>query len=239
MRQIAALLAPREPLDELWQILPRLDCANVKDEPFRQAVAPPHALKDRRVFNGRKRRGGRLVNDVHSFGLRTVQPHDVALRALRHGDDGVSAPGRQIDERSIQQHSSWRMIPREHRQTHVVNRDDGGDRRCERHHPVREVHQIGAQLAKQARRERLHPDHPRHARRRDDDANLRRQRPDGVERTVGQDDDLVVHALFREVMQQVLGVVAHSGPSGPQCCAIKGDAHGVQSSRPARRSIQG
>ncbi len=66
-------------------------------------------------------------------------------------------------QRTVEQHAPRRVVARVERQAHVVNRHDRRHRRRERHHAVGEVHDVGAELAQQPRRQRLHPHHPRHA----------------------------------------------------------------------------
>jgi hypothetical protein len=225
MRQLAALPAPREALDQLRQVLARLDRADVQNEAVRQVVPVPDALALMCVVDGPERRRGRFVHDVHAFGRQPVETDDVALGALRYRDDRVGAPRREIDERAVQEHAPGRVIPRVQRKAHVVDRHDRRDAGCQRHHAVREVHDIGFEVSEQARGQRLHPHHPRRAPRRRRDAHARRQRPGRVDRPVRHDDKLVVRRLPGEMMQQVFGVVAHTGPPRAKRRAVKCDAH--------------
>ena len=226
MRQIAGLAALREALDQLRQVLPRLDRADVEDEPVGKVVPPPDPLPFGRIVNRAERGRRRFVHDVHALGRQAVQANDVALGALRDGDDRVRPARRDVDQRPVQEHTPRRMVAREQRQAHVVDRHHRRHRRSQRNHPVREVDDVHLLAPQQPGSERLHPEHPRDAPRRAGNPHVGRQGPRRVDGAIGDDDDLIVARPRREMVQQVLGVVAHAGAAGTKCRAVKCDAHG-------------
>ena len=105
---------------------------------------------------------------------------------------------------------------------------DGGDRRADRHHPVREVRDVGPQRAERARRAELHPPDPHREAMAFMHAHVGRQRRLRVDRLVRHDDDLVagVDDFAGEVLQQVLGVIADTRTAGSERRAVEGDQHG-------------
>ena len=135
----------------------------------------------------------------------------------------------EIDQRAVEEHAPRRVVPRVHREAHVVNRHDGRHRRGERNHAVGEVRNVRTKPSERARRHRLHPHDAGNPRRRRVDPHARGQRPRRIHRPVGHHDHVVVGALLREVMQQVLGVVPDPGSSGPKRGSVKRDAHVLKS----------
>ena len=226
MRQFAGAAARRKRFHELRQVLPRLDGPDIENGAVRQAVSAPNAIELRRISDAVERRCGGLVHDVHPIRIQRVQPHDVVLCALGHGDDGVSTLRGEINERRIEQHAPQRVITGVHPQAHVVNRHDRRRRRCDRHHAVGEMRDIGVERVERRRRTELHPHHARHLSPGNSDSDRWRKRTGRLDIAIREHHHLVVRRFARKMMQQMLGVVPDTGPPRPQCGPVKRDTHG-------------
>jgi hypothetical protein len=221
-----------EGFDERRQVLARLDRPDVEDGVRRQVVRPLHPIDLRAIGDAAELRRRGFVDDVHASGIERVELHDLALGALRHGDQRVGAAHRQVHQRTIQHDAARRMEPRQQAQAHVVDRHDRGHARHQRHHAVGEVRDVGADLAKHAGHARLHPHHAWDAPGVVHHLHARRQRRGCLDRTVGDDDQLVIGGRgLREMAQQVLRVVPDAGPVRPERRPVKRDAHPPASSR--------
>ena len=240
MRQFARFVPAGECLDQRRQVLSRLDGPDRKDEPITQAVLIADASQDNRVRDRPERRCRRFVDHVDPLGRQLVDSRDVVFRAFRHGDDRVGTPRGEIDERTVEQHASRRVISRIEREAHVVNRHDRRHARHHRHHAVGKVHDIGPEPFQQPGREHLHPDHARHTPGRGRDLHTRGQRARRIDDLIGDHDDFVdfvLRALAHEMTQEVLAVVADSRAARPKRGAVKRDAHRPRSA--SRQQRQG
>src|SRR5688500_3752936 len=89
---ILVLPDPFQRLQQVWDVLPGIDQADVEDEALGEVVLGPYGFQCRGGVNLAEVSRGREVDRLHLFRIEIEKPDHIFARVLRHRDDRGGAP---------------------------------------------------------------------------------------------------------------------------------------------------